>query len=45
MIRRQKTSILLDAKENTTVRELKKVVAGILKVISILSEERVARIF
>ncbi|CAG0892256.1 unnamed protein product [Cyprideis torosa] len=32
MIRRHKTTIFTDAKENTTVRELKKIVHGILKV-------------
>ncbi|GBL89845.1 Elongin-B, partial [Araneus ventricosus] len=33
MVRRQKTSILLDAKENTTVHELKKMIAAITKVL------------
>jgi len=32
MIRRQRTTIFLDAKENNTVYELKKMVEGILKV-------------
>ncbi|GBO27097.1 hypothetical protein AVEN_11426-1, partial [Araneus ventricosus] len=33
MVRRKKTSILLDAKENTTVHELKKMIAAITKVL------------
>ncbi|EDW83179.1 uncharacterized protein Dwil_GK22717 [Drosophila willistoni] len=32
MIRRQKTTIFTDAKENTTVAELKRMIEGILKV-------------
>lgn len=32
MIRRQKTTIFTDAKENTTVGELKRMIEGILKV-------------
>lgn len=32
MIRRQKTTIFTDAKENTSVLELKKILEGILKV-------------
>ncbi|XP_055382913.1 elongin-B [Condylostylus longicornis] len=32
MIRRQKTTIFTDAKENTTVSELKRMIEGILKV-------------
>ncbi|RWS23623.1 RNA polymerase II transcription elongation factor-like protein [Leptotrombidium deliense] len=32
MVRRKKTTIFLDAKENTNVVELKKMIAGILKV-------------
>lgn len=32
MVRRKKTTIFLDAKENTTVNELKKMVEGITKV-------------
>ncbi|KAF2354258.1 Ubiquitin domain [Trinorchestia longiramus] len=32
MIRRKKTTIFTDAKETTTVRELKKIIQGILKV-------------
>ncbi|XP_054719752.1 elongin-B-like [Uloborus diversus] len=32
MVRRKKTTIFLDAKENTTVHELKKMVEGITKV-------------
>lgn len=32
MVRRKKTTIFLDAKENTTVQELKKMVEGITKV-------------
>ena len=31
MIRRQKTTIFMDAKETTTVQELKKMVQGITK--------------
>ncbi|XP_037948774.1 elongin-B [Teleopsis dalmanni] len=32
MIRRQKTTIFTDAKENTSVKELKRMIEGILKV-------------
>lgn len=32
MVRRKKTTIFLDAKENTPVSELKKMISGILKV-------------
>jgi len=32
MIRRKKTTVFLDAKENTTVAELKRMVEGITKV-------------